>query len=160
LVFAAEVNTVSVSVDFSGLRQARWYQFALRFFFGGIICVLAGMIADKYGPGVGGLFLAFPAIFPASATLLENQQKEKKEKVGLQGTIRGREVAGVDAAGAAMGSIGLMVFAGVVWQLLPGHAPWLVLLGATVIWFAVSVAIWRARSPLVHWSKRKKRREL
>jgi Protein of unknown function (DUF3147) len=160
LVFAAEVNSVNVSVDFSGLRQAKLYQFALRFFFGGAICVVAGLIAEKYGPGVGGLFLAFPAIFPASATLLENQQREKKEKVGLHGTIRGRKVAGVDAAGAAMGSIGLTVFAVVVWQLLPGHAPWLVLLGATVIWFAVSVAIWRTRSLLVHRLKRKTQREL
>jgi hypothetical protein len=160
LVFAAEVNSANVSVTFSGLHQAKWYQFALRFFFGGSICVLAGMIAEKYGPGIGGLFLAFPAIFPASATLLENQQKEKKEKVGLHGTIRGRKAAGVDAAGAAMGSIGLMVFAATVWQLLPGHAPWLVLLGATVIWFAVSVATWRTRSFLVHRLKRKTQREL
>ncbi len=150
---------MNVSVNFSGLRQAKWYQYALRFFFGGSICVLAGMIAEKYGPGVGGLFLAFPAIFPASATLLENQQKEKKEKVGLHGTIRGRKVAGVDAAGAAMGSIGLMVFAAIVWQFLPGYPSWLVLLGATLVWFAVSVGIWRTRGLFVHRLKRKTQRE-
>jgi hypothetical protein len=156
LVFAAEVNRVNVSVDFSGLRQAKWYQFALRFFFGGTICVVAGLIADKYGPSVGGLFLAFPAIFPASATLLENQQKENKAGVGLRGTIRGRKVAGVDAAGAAMGTVGLMVFAAAVWRLLPDHASWPVLFGATVIWLAVSVVIWRTRSLLVHRFKRRK----
>lgn len=150
---------MNVSVNFSGLRQAKWYQYALRFFFGGSICVLAGMIAEKYGPEVGGLFLAFPAIFPASATLLENQQKEKKEKVGLHGTIRGRKVAGVDAAGAAMGSIGLMVFAVIVRQFLPGHSSWSVLLGATLVWFAVSVGIWRTRGLLVHRLKRKTQRE-
>src|ERR1700693_1586028 len=111
---------LNISVNSAALREAKGYQFALRFFFGGTICVLAGVIAEKYGPGVGGLFLAFPAIFPASATLLENEQKEKKEKVGLHGTICGRKAAGVDAAGAAMGSIGLMVFAAVVWQLLAG----------------------------------------
>jgi hypothetical protein len=32
---------------------------------------IPGWIASKYGPVVGGLFLAFPAIFPASATLVE-----------------------------------------------------------------------------------------
>ncbi len=60
--------TLNVSVNLSALREAKWHQFALRFFFGGSISVLAGVIAEKYGPGVGGLFLAFPAIFPASAT--------------------------------------------------------------------------------------------
>jgi len=33
--------------------------------------VIAGLIAFRFGPVVGGLFLAFPAIFPASATLIE-----------------------------------------------------------------------------------------
>ena len=145
---------MSVSVDLSGLREARWYQFALRFFFGGTVCVLAGVIAEKYGPGVGGLFLAFPAIFPASATLMENEEKEKKERLGLHGTIRGRKVAGVDAAGAAIGSIGMMAFAAMVWLLLPAHSSLLVLFGATVAWFAVSFSVWRIRSLCVHWRRR------
>src|SRR5712671_5535227 len=70
---------------------------------------LAGIIANKFGPSIGGLFLAFPAIFPASATLIEKYEKQKKEKEGLRGTQRGRQAASVDAAGAAMGSIGLSV---------------------------------------------------
>src|SRR5580704_1391028 len=147
---------VNISVNFSALRDAKWQQFALRFLFGGAICVLAGVIADKYGPAAGGLFLAFPAIFPASATLLENEQKEKKEKVGLHGTIRGRKVAGVDAVGASMGAIALGVFAAIVWKLLPDHSAGLVLLGATIIWFAVSVAIWRTRSLMLHSFNRRK----
>jgi len=62
------------------------------------------MIAKKFGPEVGGLFLAFPAIFPATATLLEKHEKQKKQRKGLNGTKRGRLAAGVDAAGAAMGA--------------------------------------------------------
>jgi hypothetical protein len=112
------------------------------------------VIAEKYGPGVGGLFLAFPAIFPASATLMENEEKEKKERLGLHGTIRGRKVAGVDAAGAAIGSIGMMAFAAMVWLLLPAHSSLLVLSGATVAWFAVSFSVWRIRSLCVHWHRR------
>jgi hypothetical protein len=145
---------LNVSVDLSALRQTKWYQFALRFFFGGTVCVLAGVIAGKYGPGVGGLFLAFPAIFPASATLMENEEKGKKERLGLHGMIRGRKVAGVDAAGAAMGSIGMMAFAAMVWLLLPDHSSLLVLSGATVAWFAVSFSVWRIRSLCVQWRRR------
>ena len=47
--------------------------------------VLAGVIAKKFGPVVGGLFLAFPAIFPASATLIEKHERERKERKGLKG---------------------------------------------------------------------------
>src|SRR5881398_2408468 len=86
-------------------------EYALRFLFGGLIPAVAGIIAKKFGPGVGGLFLAFPAIFPASATLIEKHEKQKKESEGLRGTERAREAVSVDAAGAAMGSIGLLVFA-------------------------------------------------
>ena len=39
-------------------------------------------------PVVGGLFLAFPAIFPASATLIEKHGRERKEKAGLAGARR------------------------------------------------------------------------
>ena len=38
----------------------------------------SGGNAKRYGPGVAGLFLAFPAIFPAGATLIEKHEKEKK----------------------------------------------------------------------------------
>src|ERR1700722_6524114 len=146
---------VNISVNFSALREAKWYQFALRFCFGGAICVLAGVIAEKYGPGIGGLFLAFPAIFPASATLLENEQKEKKRRAGLRGTLCGRKVAGVDAVGAAMGSLGMMVFATMVWQLLPGRSFSLSLLSATLGWVVVSVTIWHLRSLFVQWCRHK-----
>ena len=44
-----------------------------------------GIIAKKFGPGMGGLFLAFPAIFPARATLVEKHEKEKKQQAGMEG---------------------------------------------------------------------------
>jgi len=145
--------TLNITIDLSTLRRAKWHQFVLRFIFGGIICVLAGVIAEKYGPAVGGLFLAFPAIFPASATLLENEQKEKKQRVGLSGSTRGRRVAGVDAAGAAMGCIGMIVFAAIVWRLLPKQSVPTVLIGATAAWFGVSVLVWQLRRMWVHSHK-------
>jgi hypothetical protein len=56
-----------------------------RFVFGGLITVATGIIAKKFGPGMGGLFLAFPAIFPASATLVEKHEKEEKQQAGMEG---------------------------------------------------------------------------
>jgi hypothetical protein len=136
---------MKITINVSALGRSRWYEYVVRFFFGGAITVCAGLIAHRYGPGVGGLFLAFPAIFPSSATLVAKHQKQKKERAGLRGEVRGRECAGLEAAGAALGSIALLIFAVLVWRLLPNHPAWLVLAGATMAWLASAVAIWRIR---------------
>jgi hypothetical protein len=133
---------MQIKVDASALGKTKWYEYAIRFFFGGMVTVIAGMIAKKFGPGIGGLFLAFPAIFPASATLVEKHESQKKENEGFEGIERGRQAASVDASGAAMGSIGLLVFAFLVWKFIAGYNPWLVLVSAALIWLIVSVLLW------------------
>ena len=80
--------------------------------------VAAGLIAAGFGPVIGGLFLAFPAIFPASATLVEKHVRERKEKAGLAGARRGKEAAALDAAGATLGSFGLAAFGLVIWLMV------------------------------------------
>jgi hypothetical protein len=136
---------MQIKVDPSAIGQTRWYEYTVRFLFGGLITAVAGIIAKQFGPVIGGLFLAFPAIFPASATLIEKHEKQKKEEKGLRGTPRGREAASVDAAGSGMGSVGLLVFASIVWQFAPRYSTWIVLMGATVVWLTVSVLIWYVR---------------
>lgn len=136
---------MQIKIDLSSLRKTKWHEYAVRFFFGGLITALAGIIAKEYGPVIGGLFLAFPAIFPAGATLIENHEKQEKEKVGLDGTIRGRQAAGVDAAGSAMGSVGLFCFALLVCRSITHHSTWTVLGAATVTWLGVSIMIWKIR---------------
>lgn len=146
-----------VSLDLSAFGRTKWYEYVLRFAFGGAITAAAGLIAKKWGPGVGGLFLAFPAIFPASATLVEKHEKQKKQQYGLDGTIRGREAAGLDAAGAAIGSIGLLAFAVVVWRFLPDLPTWLVLFCAGLAWLITSVVIWYLRKTRLGLRGRRKR---
>lgn len=136
---------MQIKVDPSVIGQTKWYEYAIRFLFGGLITAVAGIIAKEFGAVVGGLFLAFPAIFPASATLIEKHEKQKKEEKGLRGTRRGSEAASVDAAGSAMGSVGLLVFALTVWQFAPRYSTWMVLMGATLAWLMVSVLIWHVR---------------
>jgi Protein of unknown function (DUF3147). len=68
----------------SALRQTRWYEYLVRFVLGGAMTVVAGLIAARFGPVVGGLFLAFPAIFPASATLIEKHVRQRKEEAGCR----------------------------------------------------------------------------
>ncbi len=77
---------MKIHVELNVVQQTKWYEYALRFLFGGLITATAGIIAKKFGPEIGGLFLAFPAIFPASATLIEKHEKEKKARRQLNGT--------------------------------------------------------------------------
>ena len=74
-----------IGLDVSSMQHFRWRDYAVRFVFGGIVTALAGLIATRYGPGVAGLFLAFPAIFPAGATLIEKQEREKKRSSSASG---------------------------------------------------------------------------
>jgi hypothetical protein len=134
---------MAVKLKLSALAEGHWYEYAIRFV-GGAVTMLAGWIATEWGPVIGGLFLAFPAIFPASATLLEKHERERKENAGIRGARRGRDAAALEAAGAALGSIGLMVFATMVWQFAP-TAPGIALSGGALAWLAVSVALWVAR---------------
>src|SRR5690348_11138739 len=133
---------MSVQVELSELKKTRWYEFAIRFLFGGAITVVAGLIAKHYGPVFGGLFLAFPAIFPASATLVETHETRKKKQAGIPRTLRGRFAAALDARGTALGTIGLASFALIVWKLLPAWNAAATLLVALGVWFLVSVSAW------------------
>lgn len=133
------------SFDLSALSRTKWYEYAVRFVFGGTITAVAGLLAKHYGPVIGGLFLSFPAIFPSSATLVEKHERKKKQKAGIVRTIRGRQAAALDAAGAAMGSVGLLCFAFFAWKALARENAILVLFAASVIWLAVAILIWRIR---------------
>ena len=99
-----------VRVKPSALKQGHWYEYVVRFALGGVATVVAGVVANIWGPAAGGLFLAFPAIFCASATLIEKHEREEKEKKGLKGEERGKNAAALDAGGAGLGSAALAGF--------------------------------------------------
>jgi hypothetical protein len=133
---------MKVTLSVSALQEARWRDYAVRFCFGGLITVATGLLAKAYGPVVGGLFLAFPAILPASLTLVARHERDKKARRGMIGVVRARRAAALDASGAALGSLGLLTFGGVVSQLLPRY-PLSITLGlATIVWFLVPFAVW------------------
>jgi len=133
-------RTLKVQVNLAALGRSKGYEYAVRFAFGAAVTVLAGLVAKRYGPEIGGLFLAFPAIFPATATLLEKHQKQKGPSYQ-----RAREVAGIDAVGASMGSIGLMAFASIVWQGSSHYSFIAVLVIASITWLLVAGVAWWTR---------------
>jgi hypothetical protein len=137
--------------NFSALKNMKLDEFVVRFALGGAVTVATGLIAKGFGPVTGGLFLAFPAIFPASVTLLEKHEREKKRRAGIAFTLRGRLAAALDARGAAMGAVAMLAFASLTWRFLPDANVTLVLGAAVVAWALLAALLWyiRKRHP---WS--------
>jgi hypothetical protein len=150
-----------VDINFASLKSTKPHEYALRFLFGGILTATAGLIAMRYGPVIGGLFLAFPAIFPASATLIESHEEQRKQRTGYDGTNRGRAAAGLDAAGSFLGALALLLFAFILHRFLPTHDPILTLTAASLAWLALSVILWllaKRRNIIRHWTARQTHR--
>ena len=138
---------MNVHVKLAALHDTQWHEYLIRFVLGGAATALTGFIAKIYGPETGGLFLAFPAIFVASATLIEMHERKRKEKSGLSGARRGKEAAALDASGAALGSLALVVFAILIWLAPQGWGAF-TLVAAFIAWCAVAVGLWSVRRKL------------
>jgi len=148
---------MKIGFDIDSLKENRWSEYAVRFFFGGVITATAGVVAKKFGPEVAGLLLAFPAIFPASATIIEKHEKERLARGGVDGTRRGRAVASIDAEGATIGSLGLIAFGALVWWAMPRYPVWDVLGAATLLWFGVALSVWILRRSVRNLRRRARR---
>src|SRR5262249_46394272 len=130
-----------IRMSLSSLREGRWYEYIIPFALGGAATVFAGLVGSRYGASIGGLFLALPAIFCASATLIEKHEIRRKRKAGLTGERRGQQAAALDAAGAALGAVGLLTFA-LVFSLLVKSNVLVAFSGGSFAWLIVSVAAW------------------
>lgn len=75
------MTNMGISINLSALKRTKWFEFVIRFSFGGAVTAGAGILAEKYGPAVGGLFLAFPAIFPAGVTLVKKHECKRSVKL-------------------------------------------------------------------------------
>ncbi len=111
-------------VDTGRLRRIRPREIALRFVFGAAISVVIGLISRAFGPRAAGMFLAFPAILPASVTLIEHKE--------------GTPEAAENVAGAVFGGFGLIAFALTARALLTTIAPALALVLSFGAWIGVS----------------------
>lgn len=133
-----------VRVSLSPLRESRWYEYLIRFVLGGGATVCTGLISNSYGAYVGGAFLALPAIFCASATLIEKHEIRRKRDADLDGTWRGQQAAALDAAGAALGAFGMLAFA-IVFSLTVDRDVPAAFIVASLAWLICSVAAWYVR---------------
>ncbi|HEY6471004.1 MAG TPA: DUF3147 family protein [Candidatus Dormibacteraeota bacterium] len=116
--------------------------YLLRFAFGFVISVAAAFIAQRAGAKVGGLFLAFPAILPATLTLIERRE--------------GHAQAVSDVRWATLGAIGMIAFALVMVGLVR-HAPIVALMCAIVAWIVVGVGLYAGVRMWMRGTRRRRR---
>jgi len=128
-------------LSLSSLKSGRWYEHLVRFALGGFATVLTGLIGESFGPTIGGVFLALPAIFCASATLIEKHEIRKKTDAGIEGSRRGQQAAAVDAIGTALGSFGLIAFA-ITFALVVRAYPVPAFAMALLAWTAFALTAW------------------
>lgn len=144
---------MQIHLSLSSLSNSRWYEYIVRFGLGGTVTVLTGIIGSVWGASIGGLFLALPAIFCASATLIERHEIRRKRDAGVKGIRRGREAAALDAAGAALGSIAMIGFAATFLAMSP-YGAIVAFAGASVVWIIVAISAWHLRWALKRWQRR------
>lgn len=110
------------------LRDIPSRDLLIRFGFGAAISAIAAWVAIVAGSGPGGILLAFPAILPATLTLVEREEGERKAE-------------DLDV-GAVLGALALAPFALVIWQYVDtGSAPLVLALG-TIAWLVASVLLY------------------
>jgi hypothetical protein len=122
---APAANEPFMGAEFSKLGDVKAHELLTRFAFGAAISLGAGIASIVVNPVAGGMFLAFPAILPATLTLIEKRE--------------GTSAAVTDVQGAVIGAAALAPFAVVGGSLLRTTGAPVALTLALVTWLTVSV---------------------
>ncbi len=116
------------AVDVRKLGGVRATEMAARFGLGAAVSIVAGIVSLAAGARLGGVFLAFPAILPASLTFVQNKE--------------GTRVADHDALGAVLGGTAGVVFATVGESMFGRHNSALVLGMALAGWLLTAILLY------------------
>lgn len=114
----------------------RIQDYVVRFCFGAGIALVAGLVGMKFGPTLGGIFLGFPAILPASLTMIQKSE--------------GKEQAAIDSEGAILGSIALIAFALIVWIFVVKWGVVMTLGASLASWLVIAVVLYVAVRAIMH----------
>lgn len=125
---ATQWRDVVPSVDLGKLRQVKAKDYLVRFVLGAVISIGAGILVKEVGPRFGGMFLAFPAILPASLTLVQKEE--------------GSRQADRNAIGAILGGFGLSVFGLIVEKTAFNVEPFVSIVLALCGWAVTAVTLY------------------
>jgi hypothetical protein len=114
----------------SKLKEVNPDELLIRFAFGAAISVVAGVVSLVWNAKAGGMFLAFPAILPATLTLIEKKESKRE--------------AEEDDEGALLGSVAMFCFAATSVWALAVLAAGVALAVASGAWIAAAVGLYAA----------------
>lgn len=117
-----------MGITLASIRNEPPRDLVVRFVFGAAVSAAAGLIDIAAGARLGGVFLAFPAILPATLTLIEHEGSRRQ--------------AEDDDVGAVLGASALIAFAGVVWWLVDRIGAAGALVSAAAVWLVVAVGLY------------------
>jgi uncharacterized membrane protein (GlpM family) len=123
-----EPPTERPHLDLHGAAETRPRDLLIRFVAGAITSIIAAVLTLAFGPRVGGVMLAFPAILVASLTLIAEQDD--------------RQDARHDARGAVLGGIALAGFALAGWILFGSLPGGVALALAALAWLGVALGLY------------------
>jgi len=133
-----------IGADPGKLGDVKAHEMLLRFAFGAAISLGAGAVSIVVNPVAGGMFLAFPAILPATLTLIEKRE--------------GTAEAVTDVEGAAIGAAALVPFAAVGGYLLRTTGAPLSLTLAFLTWLVASIVGYLAVETFLRRTKERRMR--
>jgi hypothetical protein len=120
--------TALPTVQLAKLKEVEPGDLMVRFAFGASISVIAGVVSLVWNAKAGGMFLAFPAILPATLTLIEKKESKRQ--------------AEEDDEGALLGSVAMFSFAATSVWVLAAFAAGTALAVATGAWAATAIALY------------------
>lgn len=121
-------NPPRVGFSLEQFRKTPPRDLLIRFAFGVCVSTVAAVIAIATNSRFGGIFLAFPALLPATLTLIEKDASERQAKD--------------DDIGAILGATALIGFAGLGWWLFPRIGAPAALTVAGLGWFLAAISLY------------------
>jgi hypothetical protein len=109
------------------LKEVDASDLVVRFAFGALISVVASVVS-LWNAKAGGMFLAFPAILPATLTLIEKKQSKQE--------------AEEDVEGATLGAVAMFAFAATATWALTALPAGLSLAAASGAWLTVAALLY------------------
>jgi hypothetical protein len=68
-----------IEIRVSSLKSTKVHEYAVRFLFGGLCTVAAGLIANRFGPRIGGLLSSLSRDLPRGSYLDRKSLKEAQD---------------------------------------------------------------------------------
>ena len=78
-----------VRLQLSSLEEGRWYEYVIRFVLGGVTTLVAGLLADYWGPQPAGYFWPFPPSFARAPHWSRRTNGAKNANAMWKGTAAG-----------------------------------------------------------------------